>query len=134
MEVEGGGAAGGGEALGVVDAVDGSLAVLPGRGGRVPASRPTGAPGPSALLPASTWWRGRRAPGADAWATIRYGRRPHAWRTPRRGDHCALDGGQVPGRLPVLAGAGVSTRLGRTPPERAEVVARRRGTWPLGWP
>jgi hypothetical protein len=76
-------------ALGVVDAVDGSLAVLtlaPEGGVRLDAHGGAGAE--RALLSAIDRWRlaGRPALG-DVRLTVRYGSvRPHGWRSTRRGD------------------------------------------------
>ena len=90
------------QALGVVDAVDGSLALLtptaaaPGGGGgaevRIDAY---GGPGAErAILSAvERWYLAGRPRMADARIAVRYGAvRPHAWRSVRRGDQwMALD-------------------------------------------
>ncbi len=83
------------QALGVVDAVDGSLALLvlaPGGGLRLDAYGRGGAEG--VVLSAIDRWRLAGRPAmADATLTVRYGSvRPHGWRSARRGDQwVALD-------------------------------------------
>lgn len=90
------------QALGVVDAVDGSLAVLtpaaPGPGGGAGAEvriDAYGGPGAEqAILSAvERWHLAGRPRMADARITVRYGAvRPHGWRSVRRGDQwIALD-------------------------------------------
>jgi protein-L-isoaspartate(D-aspartate) O-methyltransferase len=97
VEVERSGGAAGREALGVVDAVDGSLAVLvPGPGGRVRLDAYGGAGAERSLLSAIERWQLAGRPSvADARLTIRYGAvRPHGWHSARRGDQwIALDWG-----------------------------------------
>ncbi|MBN2622416.1 MAG: methyltransferase domain-containing protein [Acidimicrobiales bacterium] len=90
------------EALGVVDAVDGSLALLaraPDGGLRLDAY---GGPGAErAVLAAIERWRLAGRPRiADASITVRYGPvRPHGWYSARRGDHwIALDWQRAPDR------------------------------------
>lgn len=84
----------GGE-LGVVDAVDGSLAVLsPLPGGGVQLDAYGGRGAERALLAAiGRWARAGRPRLSDATVTVRFGSvRPHAWRSVRRGDQwVALD-------------------------------------------
>lgn len=83
------------QALGVVDAVDGSLALLvpvPDGGLRLDAYGGRGAEG--AVLSAFDRWRLAGRPALnDARLTVRYGSvRPHGWRSIRRGDQwIALD-------------------------------------------
>ena len=75
--------------LGVVDAVDGSLAVLAGSGGRARIEA-YGAPGAERTVAGvADRWRAAGRPGVEDLALrVRYGpERPHAWRTLRRGDH-----------------------------------------------
>ena len=77
------------QALGVVDAADGSLALLVGDGS---SARVTGFGGPNAeraLLGAVSRWHAAGRPATDeVTLRVRYGpERPHAWRTLRRGDH-----------------------------------------------
>lgn len=86
---------GAGQALGAVDAVDGSLAILtPVADGRVRLDAYGGVGAERALLSAVERWvlAGRPRIG-DAHITIRYGAvRPHGWRSSRRGDQwVALD-------------------------------------------
>ncbi|HEX6567971.1 MAG TPA: methyltransferase domain-containing protein [Acidimicrobiales bacterium] len=84
------------QALGVVDAVDGSLAVLvpvrAGRGVRLDAYGGARAEH-AALAAAERWALAGRPRLADSRITIRYGPvRPHGWRSVRRGDQwIALD-------------------------------------------
>jgi protein-L-isoaspartate(D-aspartate) O-methyltransferase len=98
VEVERSGGASGREALGVVDAVDGSLAVLvPGPGGRLRLDAYGGAGAERSLLSAIERWQLAGRPSvADARITVRYGSvRPHGWHSTRRGDQwIALDWGR----------------------------------------
>jgi protein-L-isoaspartate(D-aspartate) O-methyltransferase len=84
------------EALGVVDAVDGGLAMVtvPGRDGGVRLDAYGAAGAEHALLSAAERWALAGRPGIDdATIIVRYGAvRPHAWRSVRRGDQwVALD-------------------------------------------
>ncbi len=83
------------QALGVIDAVDGSLALLTPSGGAGVRLDAYGGPGAErALLSAIDRWDLAGRPRiADASITIRYGSvRPHGWRSARRGDQwIALD-------------------------------------------
>ena len=93
-------------ALGVVDAVDGSLALLvpaPGGGLRLDAYGGHGAEG--ALLSAIDRWRLAGRPAlADAALTVRYGSvRPHGWRSIRRGDQWIALDWLRPHRVPTAA-------------------------------
>jgi hypothetical protein len=94
-------AAAGEMGLGVVDAVDGSLAFLVGgsRHTRIEAHGGRGAE--LALLNVIDRWRSAGRPGVERLALrIRYGpERPHAWRSLRRGDQwVALDWRPRPAR------------------------------------
>ena len=84
-----------GQALGAVDAVDGSLAIVtPDSGGRVRLDAYGGRGAERAVLSAIERWGLAGRPGVgDARITIRYGSvRPHGWRSARRGDQwIALD-------------------------------------------
>ena len=86
---------GAGQALGAVDAVDGSLAILtPLADGRVRLDAYGGPGAERALLSAVERWELAGRPRVDdARITIRYGSvRPHGWRSTRRGDQwMALD-------------------------------------------
>lgn len=80
---------GAGQALGAVDAVDGSLAILtPLADGRVRLDAYGGSGAERALLSGvERWARSGRPRVDDARITIRYGAvRPHGWRSTRRGD------------------------------------------------
>jgi hypothetical protein len=88
------------QALGVVDAVDGSLALLtpvapePGGGGEVRIDAYGGSGAERAVLSAvERWYLAGRPRMADARIVVRYGPvRPHGWRSVRRGDQwIALD-------------------------------------------
>jgi protein-L-isoaspartate(D-aspartate) O-methyltransferase len=88
------------QALGVVDAVDGSLALLapvgpgPGGGGEVRIDAYGGPGAERAILSAvERWYLAGRPRMADARIVVRYGPvRPHGWRSVRRGDQwIALD-------------------------------------------
>jgi protein-L-isoaspartate(D-aspartate) O-methyltransferase len=83
------------QALGVVDSVDGSLALLaPAAGGGVRLDAYGGTGAERALLSAiDRWVLAGRPRLVDASITIRYGAvRPHGWRSVRRGDQwIALD-------------------------------------------
>jgi protein-L-isoaspartate(D-aspartate) O-methyltransferase len=90
------------QALGVVDAVDGSLAVVTqasGGGVRLDAYGHTGAER-AVLSAADRWALVGRPRTADALITVRYGSvRPHGWRSVRRGDQwISLDWRRPPGR------------------------------------
>ena len=95
VEVERSGGPAGREALGAVDAVDGSLAVLvPGPGGRVRLDAYGGTGAERGVLSAIERWEHAGRPAvADARLTVRYGSvRPHGWHSARRGDQwIALD-------------------------------------------
>ena len=86
--------------LGVVDAVDGSLALLAGSG---PQARIEAYGGPGAertLVGVVDRWRAAGRPGVDRLTLrVRFGsERPHAWRTLRRRDHwVACDWAPAPG-------------------------------------
>jgi protein-L-isoaspartate(D-aspartate) O-methyltransferase len=75
--------------LGVVDAVDGSLAVLAGGGMRARIEAYGGPGAERALAAVVDRWRAAGRPGvAELRLRVRYGpERPHAWRVLRRGDH-----------------------------------------------
>ena len=80
---------GAGQALGAVDAVDGSLAILtPLTDGRVRLDAYGGSGAERALLSGvERWARSGRPRVDDTRITIRYGAvRPHGWRSTRRGD------------------------------------------------
>jgi protein-L-isoaspartate(D-aspartate) O-methyltransferase len=75
--------------LGVVDAVDGSLAVLAGSAGRARIEAYGGPGAERTLAGVADRWRAAGRPGVESLSLrVRYGpERPHAWRTLRRGDH-----------------------------------------------
>jgi protein-L-isoaspartate(D-aspartate) O-methyltransferase len=75
--------------LGVVDAVDGSLAVLAGSGLRARIEAHGGPGAERALAGVADRWRAAGRPGVDRLTLrVRYGpERPHAWRALRRRDH-----------------------------------------------
>ena len=104
VEVEHSGPGLGREALGTVDAVDGSLAVLvPGPGGRVRLDAYGGPGAERGLLSAVERWALAGRPGvASARIAIRYGPvRPHGWHSARRGDQwMALDWARLTRTLP----------------------------------
>ncbi len=95
VEVERSGGPGVREALGVVDAVDGSLAVLvPEPSGRMRLDAYGGNRAERGVLSAVERWQLAGRPAvADARLTVRYGSvRPHGWHSARRGDQwIALD-------------------------------------------
>jgi protein-L-isoaspartate(D-aspartate) O-methyltransferase len=75
--------------LGVVDAADGSLALLIGDSTSARMAAFGGTNAEQALLGVLSRWRARGRPGTDeVTLRVRYGsQRPQAWRTLRRGDH-----------------------------------------------
>ncbi len=90
----GGGAPAVSQAIGVVDVVDGGLALLSPVEGAVRLAAYGGAGAERALLSAVERWHLAGRPGlADATVTVRYGpERPHGWHSVRRGDQwIALD-------------------------------------------
>lgn len=102
--------------LGVVDAVDGSLAVLAGSGPRARIEAYGGPGAEHTLLGVADRWRAAGRPGvAQLSLRVRYGpERPHAWRVLRRGDHwVACDWAAADGRS---GGAG-SSSCSWSPPE-----------------
>jgi hypothetical protein len=100
VEVERSGGPGVREALGVVDAVDGSLAVLvPEPSGRMRLDAYGGNRAERGVLSAVERWELAGRPAvADARLTVRYGSvRPHGWHSARRGDQwIALDWQRAP--------------------------------------
>ncbi len=103
VEVErAGGGSVGRAALGVVDAVDGSLAVLvPEAGGSLRLDTYGGKGAERGVLSGVERWELAGRPAvADARLTVRYGSvRPHGWRSSRRGDQwIALDWAREPQR------------------------------------
>lgn len=90
--------------LGVVDAVDGSLALLAGNGPRARIEAYGGPGAERALAGVVDRWRAAGRPGVDRLALrVRFGpERPHAWRTLRRRDHwVACDWAPAPARSPL---------------------------------
>lgn len=86
--------------LGVVDAVDGSLALLAGSGPQARIEAYGGPGAERALVGVVDRWRAAGRPGVDRLTLrVRFGsERPHAWRTLRRRDHwVACDWAPAPG-------------------------------------